>query len=261
MPVNRVLTTRPDYSQKYSGLELTATKRMSHKWMFRGNLTYNNYTESCGANAFADPTAALPGSTVVSGGPGHCPGGEVAPQSAGSGAFGNDFISAKWNVNLTGAYIMPWDINLGASLSARQGYPRPFRSNVSGLPGGTIGVVLDPIGDIRFDNVYELDLRIAKDFRFMNRVGMTLSGDLFNAPNKRTILQRETLAHQRMPLRGDEASRGGRRQPHRRDAVAAHLETRREVQLLSLNVQPSTERPAGASPAGRFCFTPSPKVC
>ena len=88
---------------------------------------------------------------------------------------------------------MPWDINLGASLSARQGYPRPFRSNVSGLPGGTVGVVLDPLGDIRFDNVYELDLRIAKDFRFMNRVGMTLSGDLFNAPNKRTILQRETL--------------------------------------------------------------------
>ena len=113
-------------------------ERMSHKWMFRGNLTYNNYTESCGATAFADPTAALPVSTVVSGGPGRCPGGQVAPQSAGSGAFGNDFINAKWNVNLTGAYIMPWDINLGASLAARQGYPRPFRSNVTGLPGGTI---------------------------------------------------------------------------------------------------------------------------
>ena len=109
----------------------------------------------------------------------------MAPQSAGSGAFGNDFISAKWNVNLTGAYIMPWDINLGASLSARQGYAQPYRSSVSGLNGGTITVILDPIGDIRFDNVYELDLRLAKDFRLMNRVGMTLSGDLFNAPNKR----------------------------------------------------------------------------
>jgi len=192
-PVYRVVTTRPDYSQKYSGLELTATKRMSHKWMFRGNVTYNNYTESCGADAFANPTAALPTVAVVSAGPGRCPGGQVAPQSAGSGAFGNDFISAKWNVNLTGAYIMPWDINLGASLSARQGYAQPYRSSVSGLNGGTITVILDPIGDIRFDNVYELDLRIAKDFRFMNRVGMTLSGDLFNAPNKRTILQREGL--------------------------------------------------------------------
>ena len=53
--------------------------------------------------------------------------------------------------------------------------------------------MLDPMGNNRFSNVYELDLRIAKDFRFMNRVGMTVSGDLFNAPNKRTILQRETL--------------------------------------------------------------------
>ena len=90
---------------------------------------------------------------------------------------------------------MPWDVNLGASLSARQGYPRPFRANVTGLNvgGGTIGVVLDPIGTNRFDNVYELDLRLAKDFRLMNKVGMTVSGDLFNAPNKRTILQRETL--------------------------------------------------------------------
>jgi hypothetical protein len=192
-PLYRVVTTRPNYSQKYSGLELTATKRMSHKWMFRGNVTYNNYTESCGSGAFANPTVALPTVAASAGGPGRCPGGQVAPQSAGSGAFGNDFISAKWNVNLTGAYIMPWDINLGASLSARQGYPRPFRSSVSGLAGGTPSVVLDPIGDIRFDNVYELDLRLAKDFRLMNKVGVTVSGDLFNAPNQRTVLQRETL--------------------------------------------------------------------
>ncbi|MEA2165430.1 MAG: hypothetical protein QOK37_3557 [Thermoanaerobaculia bacterium] len=206
-PTYRVLTTRPNYSQQYNGLELTATKRLSHKWMFRGNLTWNNYTESCGAGSFANPTAALPGVTAASGGPGACPGGQVAPQSAGSGQFGNDFISAKWNANLTGAYIMPWDINLGASLSARQGYPAPFRDNVQGLRGGTVAVVLDPIGTHRFANVYELDLRIAKDFRFMNRVGVTVSGDLFNAPNQRTILQRETLLLQESVTSANEVSR------------------------------------------------------
>jgi len=46
---------------------------------------------------------------------------------------------------------------------------------------------------VRFPNVFELDLRAAKDFRVMNRVGVTLSADLFNVPNKRTVLQRETL--------------------------------------------------------------------
>ena len=35
-PSFRVLTTRPDYTQKFSGLELTATKRLSHNWMMRG---------------------------------------------------------------------------------------------------------------------------------------------------------------------------------------------------------------------------------
>jgi hypothetical protein len=49
------------------------------------------------------------------------------------------------------------------------------------------------MGDLRFPNVMELDLRAAKDFRFFNRVGVTLSADLFNVPNKRTIMQRETL--------------------------------------------------------------------
>jgi len=196
-PTYRVLTTRPGYSQKYSGLELTATKRMSHNWMFRANGTFGSYTENCSGNAFANPTLALNGdargsSTAVSGGPVPCQNGQIAPQSAGSGAFGNDFINAKWSANLTGVYVFPWEINLGANLNARQGYPAELRDLVSGLPGGTVGVLLNNVGTVRFPNVYEFDLRLAKDFMIMHRVGVTLSGDLFNVPNQRTILQRET---------------------------------------------------------------------
>jgi hypothetical protein len=195
-PQFRVLTTRPNYSQKFSGLELTANKRLSHKWMMRGSVSYNDYTESCGADSFANPTPALPGVTAASGGPGSCPGGQYAPQSAGSGAFGNDFISSRWQFNITGLYVAPWDVNVGASLTGRQGYAAALREAVTGLNTGTVNVVLDPIGDIRFDNVYELDLRFAKDFHLPKGVGFTVSGDLFNAPNKRTVLQRETLVLQ-----------------------------------------------------------------
>jgi hypothetical protein len=188
----RVVTTRPGYSQKYSGVELTGTKRMSHNWMMRANVTYNDYTEQCGKQAFRNPTPQL----GISNASNNCGGGQLAPQSAGSGAFGNDFISAKWNFNVTGAYTAPWDINLGASLTAREGYPAVLRDNVTGQRGGTVATILDPVGNIRFDNVYELDFRVAKDFRFMNRVGLTLSADVFNVPNERTILQRETLVLQ-----------------------------------------------------------------
>jgi hypothetical protein len=196
-PVFRVLTTRPGYSTHFSGLEATATKRLSHNWMFRANVSYGDYKEHCGSNAFADPTQALNtgqgNSTSATGGPVACQSGQIAPQSAGSGAFGNDFINAKWNFNVTGVYVFPWDINVGANLNARQGYPAALRDAVSGIRGGTVNVLLNSMGDVRFDNVYELDMRLAKDFRIMNRFGITLSGDMFNAPNKRTILQRETL--------------------------------------------------------------------
>ena len=194
VPTFRVITTRPDYHQKYSGLELTATKRMSHSWMLRGNVTLSDYTEDCGSGALRNPTPVLNTTAQpTSNASNNCIGGQLAPQSAGSGAFGNDFINAKWNFNLTGAYQAPWDINIGASLTARQGYPAVLRDNVTGLRGGTVAVILNPVGEIRFPSVYELDLRLAKNFRILNRVGFEVSGDLFNAPNRRTILQRETL--------------------------------------------------------------------
>jgi hypothetical protein len=79
-------------------------------------------------------------------------------------------------------------------LTGRQGYPKPYRVNAANLADVQVdsNIVLQPVGDSRFANVYELDLRAAKDFRFFNRVGLTISADLFNAPNKRTILQRNT---------------------------------------------------------------------
>jgi hypothetical protein len=194
-PTFFVLTNRPDYSQSYKGIELNATKRLSHKWMMRGSVSFTDWTENCGAATNPDPTPFL----------GNCPGGQFTQRSAGSGSFGNVFINSKWQTNITGLYQLPWDFNIGASLTARQGYPRPFRETASlACPSATDclandgintdkEVIIQPIGTTRFPNIYELDLRAAKDFRFMNRIGLTLSADLFNVPNKRTVLQRNTL--------------------------------------------------------------------
>lgn len=200
-PQFSVITTRPDYTQTYNGVELTATKRMSNDWMMRFNASYNDYTDDCGENAFANPTPQLNSTGIVNGFPAaagapRCAGGQIAPQSAGSGAFGNVFINSKWNFNLSGLYVAPFGINVGANLFARQGYPAVLRDTITGLRGGDAGVVLDPIGDIRFANVYQLDLRVAKDFRFFNLVTLQVSGDVFNATNERTILQRNTAVLQ-----------------------------------------------------------------
>lgn len=196
-PTFSVITNRPDYEQTYNGLELVATKKMSRNWMMRFNGSWNDYSDDCGSGSFANPTPQLNATGIVNGfaaagGPPACIGGQVAPQSAGSGAFGNVFISSKWNMNLNGVYVFPWDIHLGANLMARQGYPAPHRATVTGVRGGNPNVILDPLGDIRFDNVYQVDFRLSKEFRFFNRAGVTVSGEVFNATNERTILQRNT---------------------------------------------------------------------
>jgi hypothetical protein len=186
-PVYSVVTNLPGYNRSYKGLELVATKRLSNRWMLRGNLSWSDWTEDCsrGSVAFPNPTQAY----------GNCPGGQFTQRSAGSGAFGNVFLNARWTYNFTGLYQLPWDFNIGASLTGRQGYPAPYRvgSGDAGVASSTnVPVLAVPIGEDRFSNVYELDLRAAKDFRFFNRLGVTLSADLFNVPNQRTVLQRGT---------------------------------------------------------------------
>ena len=195
VPQYYVVRNRPDYSQTFNGLELTATKRLSNKWMFRGNISYNDWKQHSGSNSYWDPTPRINGTTPAN--QAWCNGacnGQVIERSAGSGSFKDVFINSKWSANLTGLYQLPWDFSVGASVTGRQGYPMIFRDEVT-TDNGVDDVVLDPIGSVRFPNVIEVDLRLAKEFRLMNRVGLTLSADLFNASNKRTVLQRETLLY------------------------------------------------------------------
>jgi hypothetical protein len=194
-PIYGVIRNRPDYSQTYNGIELTATKRLTNRWMMRANFSWNDWTEDTGSDGFFDPTPRT--MQVTSPHPG-CVGncnGQVVERSAGSGAFQNVFINSKWSFNVTGLYQFPWDVSLGASVVGRQGYPAVYRDQVTtdAAPLGFNDVILNDIGEVRFPNVYEFDLRLAKEFRIMNKVGVTLAADLFNVPNQRTVLQRDTL--------------------------------------------------------------------
>jgi hypothetical protein len=190
-PTFFVIRNRPDYHQTYNSFEFVATKRLSHRWMLRGNLSYADWKEHSGANSFDDPTRRLTAAFTCGG---NCNGLPLNGAGNGSGAFADVFPSAKWTSNITGLYQLPLDFSLGASLTARQGYPYVrFDEVTTNSSSGATDVILDSPGSLRFANVYELDLRAAKDFRFFNRVGVTLSADVFNAPNKRTILQRAGL--------------------------------------------------------------------
>jgi hypothetical protein len=120
-PTYFVFRNRPDYSQEYLGLELSATKRMSRRWMLRGSFTWQDWTQNVGEDAFSNPTRIRDSNGNCS----NCDGDQVVQGSGtGSGAKGGIFINSKWAYNVTGAYQIPViETSLGFNLTGRQGYP------------------------------------------------------------------------------------------------------------------------------------------
>lgn len=184
-----VIDNRPDYSQEYRGLELTATKRMSNRWMLRGNLTLQDWTQDVGPGAIVDPSRVR----TAAAGCQTCDGSQVLVQSGGSGNKGSVWIGSKWAYSVTGVYQIPVvETTLGFNLNGRQGYPRPYTWLVRGAAGeGTKALLAtNDTDELRNENVTTLDLRLARDFR-ISRVGITVSIDGFNILNSNTILQRD----------------------------------------------------------------------
>jgi len=192
-PVFGVVQNRPGYGQTYDGLELTAVKRMSNRWMMRGNLSWNDWKQDVSPESIVDPTRLR-----TNYGCSNCDG-EIVVQGSGtgSGSKGQVFINSGWSYNFTGVFQAPFGINLGASVLGREGYPIPYVSRVNTGPNTAGGegfkqiLIADSIDQFRLDDIFELDLRLAKEFRFSG-VGLTLSVDAFNVTNERTIMQRNT---------------------------------------------------------------------
>jgi hypothetical protein len=194
-PVFFVIGNRPDYNQTYKSLDLFATKRLSNRWMLRGNVTLQDWKQHLGAGAIVDPTKARSGSGTCA----TCDGADVVQGSgSGSGAKGGIYINSKWAYTLTGTYQIPViETNFGVNLNGRQGYPIPYAFRVTGSggvngQGGTTKYLLaeSDVTQFRHSNITELDLRLAKDIRIW-RGGVTFSVDAFNVLDKRTILQRD----------------------------------------------------------------------
>ncbi len=190
----RFATNSDDYSQKFNGVEFSATKRLSNKWMFRLALGWNDHKEyydaavpvvvdeERGGVAAGNPTR-LDVDTLNSGG-------QVGSRSAGSGA-GDVFINGKWAVNANALYQLPWNMEIAASLLGKQGTPFPFFQNVAlGLDGTQRVLVTPNVDSERFEDLWNLDLRLAKNLR-AGGANMTFTADLFNVFNSNTELNRQ----------------------------------------------------------------------
>jgi hypothetical protein len=187
---NGFLTTNiPGFSTQYQGLEIGLTKRLSNRWMSRVGFSFNDATEHfdeaagmIDTNGNPTPTATEPLKN----------GGQFAPQSGGSGS-GTIYINAKWQFNANAMYQAPWGIELSANVFGRQGYPFPIvRSGTAAALGADSGlsVLVSPeIDTFRFPNLWNTDIRIARQFH-ADRVNIRGIFDVFNIMNANTALVR-----------------------------------------------------------------------
>ena len=190
----RILENRPDYHSQYQGFELTLTKRLSNKWMARVAFSVNDWNETIdGQLAVQNPTrtdsttSASFGAGTLSGP--QVQGGQIAPRSGGSGK-GDIFYNARWQLNANGFYQLPAGFEAGANLFGRQGYVEPLIFQVSAGGDGNVRALGTPeLDDVRYPNLWDLDLRIAKTVT-MSKVRLLLSGDLFNTLNAGTVLSK-----------------------------------------------------------------------
>jgi hypothetical protein len=201
IPVDRTATEyvdREGYHQRYWGFELSATKRLSNRWMARVGFSTNDHREYFdGPDAIQDPTPQLlpgPAPLPLNAYP-NSDGGPVLTQTSGSGKGGIFMVSPRYQLSATGMYSAGWGINLGANLVSRQGYAMPYQlTQVDTFdPLGnlkTVIVVPDTVGDHRLSAVTSLDLRIGKEFGW-NRARLNLDFDVFNALNANTVLARQ----------------------------------------------------------------------
>jgi hypothetical protein len=157
----------------YHGFEVSARKRLSHRWMMSGSVVYNREREFLPeANRdYLDPTNLLFNNGYEGG---------------TSDATRNLPVVGK----LGGMYQLPWSITAAANFIGQSG--GPFNRNILSPTRtgslGTVDVLLQPKNSIRYDPYYQLDLHVDKAVKISGSRRFTLNADLFNAFNNNVIL-------------------------------------------------------------------------
>jgi hypothetical protein len=183
----RFQTNDPDYGQTYQGVEFAAVKRLSNKWMARIAAGYNDHTQSYGNPAVSVNLAA--GNPTRFDADPLGDGSQVSPISAGSGN-GDIFVNGKWSANAYALYQMPWNMEIAANVFAKQGTPfPPFISLSLGGDGAQRLLVTENVDSQRFENLFNLDLRLAKNVK-IGGANAVITADVFNALNNNAELNR-----------------------------------------------------------------------
>lgn len=187
--------THPDYYQTYKGLEVTATKWMAKHWMARVSFAANSWREFySGLDGQQNPTPTV-GTPNISGG-------VVSYLYTGSGKSNIYSTNPAYQLSANGAYQLPYDIDLGAAYTLRQGYPMPWYRTSSSFGSTSVTGFTDPLGSSKnmlivyptFDAAHLpavsiFDFRVGKRQK-LGKVTLNFDFDIFNVFNSAITLGR-----------------------------------------------------------------------
>jgi hypothetical protein len=157
----------------FHGVELTARKRFSSRWLMNSSFSFNNTRgfNPVPTRDFTDPTNR-----------------EFTEGRDSSGLNG-----ARWLAKLAGMYALPWSMSISAFYNMREGlqFNRTIQSPNRTGGGGTANVLIEPQGTTHYPVHKQLDVNVDKTMAFGKR-RVTLSATGFNLLNASTGLGRET---------------------------------------------------------------------
>lgn len=189
-------TTNPDYKQEYNGFELTATKRLSNKWQMRAFLMYSEWKNAFDSSVPLEPGLYGSGAGTRAGDPTNFRGGTaedgglVAVQSLASGNKRDVWVgSSQWQFNVNGVYQLPLNWSVSGNLYGRQGYGLPYYDAVDTPYEGNKNVQAGNVDDERYDDLFLLDLRVAKMWSLGGNTNVEIAGEVFNVTNENVVLQ------------------------------------------------------------------------
>ncbi len=181
-PGGNFMTNRPDYHQRYLGLEVTATKRLSNKWMMNGSFTYNDHRRYYdGPAGYQDPTNIE-----------QYNGEAMAYESSGSGKT-DIWTNCRWQAKVNGLVQLPLGFNVSGFLTVREGFVVPvrLRTGYRGDGTGRAYPLVKPMGDERLPMFWMVDFRVEKALPIADYGTVSIMADVFNLLNNNTVLGRE----------------------------------------------------------------------
>ncbi len=179
---NQYLITNPAGAfRKYSGLEITATRRMANRWQLQGSWVISKITGNYNNNTSAGNSATEYNDPNIDP--------RFQPNREGRLVNDNTHIA-----KVLGTFKAPWDIMISGAFFYTTGQPftRSVRTTAAQTPQARQDMFIEPRGSQRYEDRKSLDIRLEKQFPvgLDRRLGLTLEG--FNVLNDAAITSRTT---------------------------------------------------------------------